>query len=190
MHDLVGQPLPELGLHAQQLVLLALEHLVDGHPGPARYHLRDVVGRDGFLHHLAGVLLGLDLGKLLFKFGNPAIGKFARPLVFAAALRICEFYAQRVELALQNDIFIDYGNDLIERGLFLLNHRLSVLQVGLGHAQFRLGHRNRLRLHPACGLRSEAAVGLGFVDQPVEHDMRDMDALRAVLPRQRLRQAT
>src|SRR5712675_1076959 len=78
-----------------------LQHLVDGHAGPARYHLRDVVGRHRLLHHLAGVLLGLDLGELLLELGNPAIGQFAGALIFAAALRVGEFDAQRVELALQ-----------------------------------------------------------------------------------------
>ena len=91
---LADHALAEAVLHPQELVLLALQHLVDGHAGPARHHLRDVIGGDGLLHHLAGVFLGLDLGELLLELGNPAIGQFAGALIFAAALRVGEFDAQ------------------------------------------------------------------------------------------------
>jgi len=60
-----------------------------------------VIGRDGLLHHLAGVFPGLDLGELLLKLGNPAIGQFAGALVFAAALRVGEFGAQGFQFSLQ-----------------------------------------------------------------------------------------
>src|SRR5712675_1939953 len=92
-----GVPVDKM-LEGEKDKLLRME---DGHAGPARYHLRDVVGRHRLLHHLAGVLLGLDLGELLLELGNPAIGQFAGALIFAAALRVGEFDAQRVELALQ-----------------------------------------------------------------------------------------
>ena len=93
--------MPRLSSISQQLVLLAFQHLVDGHAGPARDHLRDVVGGDGLLHHLAGIFLGLDLGEAFLELGDPAIGQFARALVLAAALGVGELDAQAVELALQ-----------------------------------------------------------------------------------------
>src|ERR1700712_885561 len=70
-------------------------------PGLARPPRGDVVGRDGFLHHFAGVFPGLDLGKPLLEFRNPAIGQFARALILAATLRVGEFDAQAVEFALE-----------------------------------------------------------------------------------------
>ena len=75
--------LPRLVLHFQELVLFAFQHLVDGHAGPARDHLRDVIGGHGLLHHLAGIFLGFDIGEPLLKLGDPAISQFARALEFA-----------------------------------------------------------------------------------------------------------
>src|SRR3954469_20003511 len=57
-------------LHAQELFLLALEHAVDRHAGPARDDLRDVVGRDGLLDHRAFAVVRLDRLQLFFKLGN------------------------------------------------------------------------------------------------------------------------
>ncbi len=98
---LTDHALGEAFFHPKQLVFFAFEHLVDRHTGPARYHLRDVIGRDGLLHHLAGVFLGFDLGKPLLQLGNSAIGQFACALIFAAALGVGEFDAQGVEFALE-----------------------------------------------------------------------------------------
>ncbi|KTT88433.1 hypothetical protein NS44R_15115, partial [Mammaliicoccus sciuri] len=84
--------------------LLALEHLVDRHAGPARDDLRDVVGGDRLLHHLAAAMLAfarLDIRKLPLQLGDPAIGQFARLLEFAATLRIGQLDAERIEFALQ-----------------------------------------------------------------------------------------
>ena len=50
---LADHPLVQLLFHAQQLVPLAFEHLVDGNAGPARDHRGDVLGRDLFLHAAA-----------------------------------------------------------------------------------------------------------------------------------------
>src|SRR3981189_1289437 len=66
-------PPAERVLHLEQVVLFALQHLVDGNAGPARDHLRDVVGGDRLLHHLAGILLGLDLGQPLLQLRHLAI---------------------------------------------------------------------------------------------------------------------
>ena len=98
--SLPNHALAEAVFHAQQFVLFALEHLVDGHAGPSRHDLSDVVGRHGLLHHLAVVFLGFDIGELLLKLGNPAIGQFARALVFATALGVGELDAQAIQLAL------------------------------------------------------------------------------------------
>ena len=93
--------LGELLLHLEQLLLLALEHLVDRHAGPARHHLGDVIGGDRLLHHRALIRIRLDPGELLLELGDTAIGQFARALVFAAALRVGELDPQLVELGLQ-----------------------------------------------------------------------------------------
>ena len=49
--DALGQIL----LHVQQLLALALEHLVDRHAGPARDDLRHVVGRHRLFHQAAAI---------------------------------------------------------------------------------------------------------------------------------------
>ena len=99
---LADDALGEFVLHAQQLFLLALEHPVDRHAGPARHHAGDVVGGDRLLDHGAlGILGGLDRLELLLQLRNAAIGQFAGALVFALALRIGEFGAQPVELGLE-----------------------------------------------------------------------------------------
>src|SRR5436305_8743286 len=49
--SLADDALGELLLHAQELLLLAFEHPVDRNPGPARDHLRDVIGGDRLLDH-------------------------------------------------------------------------------------------------------------------------------------------
>ena len=119
--------LAEFVFHAQQLFLLAFEHAVDRHAGPARHHAGDVVGGDGLFHHRAALaFLGLDVLELLLQLGNAAIGQFAGALVFALALRVGEFDAQRIELGLEllrvGQLFLfrlpargDVGGLLLER---------------------------------------------------------------------------
>ena len=58
---LADDALAELLLHAQQLLLLALEHPVDRHAGPARDDLRDVVGGHRLFDHGAFAFGGLDV---------------------------------------------------------------------------------------------------------------------------------
>ena len=58
--------LASLVLHAQQLFLLAFEHAVDRHAGPARDDLRDVVGGDGLLDHRAVVAFGASIALSFF----------------------------------------------------------------------------------------------------------------------------
>ena len=48
---LADDALGELLLHVEQLLALAFEHPVDRHAGPARHHLRDVIGGDRLLDH-------------------------------------------------------------------------------------------------------------------------------------------
>ena len=97
---LADDPLGEALLHVQELFLLALQHPVDRNAGPARDHLRDVIGGDRLLDHRALAFAGLDVLELLLELGNAAIGQFAGALVFALALRIGELDAQLVELGL------------------------------------------------------------------------------------------
>ena len=75
----------ELVLHAQQLLALALQHLVDRHAGPARDDLRDVVGRHRLFHHAPRARRPrLDLGELLLELRDHAVGELAGALVVAA----------------------------------------------------------------------------------------------------------
>ena len=53
---LADDALGEFALHAQELVLLAFEHAVDRHAGPARDHAGDVIGGHGLLDHGAFAL--------------------------------------------------------------------------------------------------------------------------------------
>src|ERR1019366_3294658 len=99
---LADDALGEFPLHAQQLVLLAFEHAVDRHAGPARNHARHVIGGHGLLDHGAAFGIGgLDRRELLLQLGNAAIGQFTGALVFALALRIGELGAQLVELGFE-----------------------------------------------------------------------------------------
>ena len=136
---LADHALAEAALHLQELVLFAFQHLVDGNAGPARDHLRDVVGGDRLLHHLAGILLGLDVSQPLLQLGDPAIGQLARLLVLAAALRIGELDAERVQLTLE---------------------LLRVRQLVLLGAPFR-GQRGRLLLEIGELLLQRLQPGLG-----------------------------
>ena len=98
---LADDTLAELLLHAQKLFLLALEHPVDRHPGPARHHLRHVIRGHRFLDHGALAFRRLDALELLLDLRNAAIGELTRALVFTFALRIGELDAQVIELGLE-----------------------------------------------------------------------------------------
>ncbi len=128
--------------HAQQLVLLAFEHPVDGHAGPARDDLGDVIGGDRFLHHRAAAAFLLDRLELLFEFGDAAISEFAGALVFAAALRVRKLDAQMIELGFHLLRFRqlvllalpaagDIGRLLFQIGQFLLQPLEPVLGAGV-----------------------------------------------------------
>ena len=52
---LADDALGEFVLHAQQLLLLAFQHAVDRHAGPARDHAGDVIGGHGLLDHGAAL---------------------------------------------------------------------------------------------------------------------------------------
>src|SRR3569623_840186 len=97
---LTNDTLAEHLLHAQQLVLLAFQHLVDRHAGPARHHLRDAVGGHRRVNGRCA-LAGFHSCELLLKIGDAAVSQFARTLVFALALGIGEFGARLFEFALQ-----------------------------------------------------------------------------------------
>ena len=88
-------------LHAQELVLLALQHLVDGHARPARDDLRDVVRRHGLLDHAASCPRPPPPRELLLELRDDGIGQLARALVLAAALGVDELVARVVELLLE-----------------------------------------------------------------------------------------
>ena len=141
---LADDALGEFPLHAQELVLLAFEHAVDRHAGPARHHARHVIGGHGLLDHgaLALGFGGLDRRELLFQFRNAAIGQFAGALVFALALRIGELGAQLVELGLEllrvRQLFLfrlpaagDIGGFLFELFQFAFQALEAILGAGI-----------------------------------------------------------
>jgi hypothetical protein len=89
-------------LHAKQLVALAFQHLVDRDAGPARDNPGDMVGRDGFLHQVAGAFLGrFRFPQLPLQTGDHAIGELASLGEVAAALRRFQIEAGSVELLLE-----------------------------------------------------------------------------------------
>jgi hypothetical protein len=98
---LADDPLAELVLHAEQLVALALEHLVDRDAGPARHDLGDVVRGHGLLDHVAGLAaLLLGLLQLLLERRDRAVGELAGAGEVARPLRLVEVAPRLVELLL------------------------------------------------------------------------------------------
>ncbi len=94
--------LGDLRLHAQELVALAFEHLVDLDAGPARHHLRDQVRRHHLLRHGAAFgLVLLQLFQLGFEIGDDAVSELSGACEIAAALRLVELDAGGVELLFQ-----------------------------------------------------------------------------------------
>ena len=83
-HDALGQRL----LHAQQLVLLALEHLGDRDAGPLGDHLGDLLLGDAVAHERGSLLLGgLRHDELLLQFRDLAVLQLrhARKVIAAPA---------------------------------------------------------------------------------------------------------
>ena len=74
-----------------------------------------------------GFSLASIVGELLLQFGNPAIGEFARALEFAAALRVGQFDAQGVELALQ---LLRVGELVLLRAPARRQRRRFLLEIG------------------------------------------------------------
>ena len=85
----------------QELFLFTFKHAVDRNAGPARDHLRDVVGGHRLLDYRATPLAAFHRLQPLLDLRNAAIGNLAGALILAAALRIGEFDPQVVELVLE-----------------------------------------------------------------------------------------
>ena len=98
---LADDALGEALFHAQELFLLAFEHAVDRHAGPARDHLRHVIGGHRLFDHGALAVGGLDVLELLLQLRDAAIGELAGALIFALALGVRELHAQLIELRLE-----------------------------------------------------------------------------------------
>ncbi len=98
---LADDPPRDLLLHLEQLLALALEHLVDRHAGPARHDLGDVIGGHRLVHQRAGLALLLCFGEPLLKIRNRAVGEFTRFRVVALALRLRQRIAGGVEVFLE-----------------------------------------------------------------------------------------
>ena len=110
---LADDALGELVLHAQELLALAFEHLVDRNAGPARDDLRDVVGRHRLLDHVAGLAaLLLGLLELLLERRDDAVGELAGLGEVAGPLRLVEVGARLVELLLD----LGRGDELLLLG--------------------------------------------------------------------------
>src|SRR5215471_16110697 len=91
----------ELLLHAQELFLLAFEHAIDRNAGPARHHLRDVVGGDRLLDHSAAAFGAFHCLEPPLKLRDTPVSDFAGALILAATLRVGELDARRIELVLE-----------------------------------------------------------------------------------------
>jgi len=97
---LADDPAHDLLLHLEELLALALKHLVDRNAGPARHDLSDVTGRHRFVDEPALVSL-FALGELLFEFRNRAVGELSGFRKVALPLRLGERVARRVQLFLE-----------------------------------------------------------------------------------------
>ena len=98
---LADHALADLLLHAQQLFLLAFQHSLDRHAGPARDHLRHVVGCHRLLHHGALAVRGFDAVELFLDLRDAAISQLPRALVLALALGVGQLDAQMIKLRLE-----------------------------------------------------------------------------------------
>ncbi len=168
---LADDPLGEIVLHAQQLVALAFQHLVDRDAGPARDDLGDMVGRHRLLHHVAGgPLLLVRRLELALQIGDAAVGEFAGLGEIALALRLVEVGAGLVERLLDlvggGELFL-LGHPalgkrvrlLLEVGQLLLQPRQPVLRGGVGLLAERLALD--LQLHDAA-VELVERLGLGI----------------------------
>ena len=119
-------------LHAQELFLLAFEHPVDRHTGPARDDLRDVIGGDGLLDHRA-FAVAFGRGKLLLQVRNRVVGELAGALVVALALGVVEFDTRALKVSLElrgiGELALlrlparrQIGRALLQRGQFFFEH--------------------------------------------------------------------
>ena len=121
----------ERGLHVEQLLALAFQHLVDRDAGPAGNDLRDILRRHRFVDE-RGLVLGIDLRDLLFELRDHAISQLACLCEIAAPLRDLNFGAGAVKLFLQR---LDIGDGLLlllplgsEGSRFFLKLRQLVFQ--------------------------------------------------------------
>ena len=87
---LADDALGELQLHLDQLVAFALEHLVDGHAGPARHDGRDLIRGDSLLDHGGFRLLAFDGFELLLELGDDGMRELTGAGIVTPPLRLLE----------------------------------------------------------------------------------------------------
>jgi hypothetical protein len=161
---------PQPLFHAQQLVALAFQHLLDRHAGPARDDGGDLLGVDGLRRHAVG-LSGLGVGELALDLGDLAVLDLARLGEVARALGPDQVGAQPVErlaqlgggdqllllrapagghfgrLRLQRrDVVLEFLEPCAGRGIGLLPQRLA-LDLELDQAPVDLVERLGLAVH-------------------------------------------
>ena len=122
-------------LHAQELLLLALEHLGDRDAGPLRDDLGDLLVGDAVAHELRGRALGgLRCGDALLEFGDAAVLQLGHLRKIAPATRGIELELHLLELVLHGGCALQRGllglPDLLEVGVFLLEAREGLLERG------------------------------------------------------------
>ena len=122
-------------LHAQQLLLLALEHLRDRDAGPLRDDLGDLLVGDAVAHELGGRALGgLRFGDALLEFGDAPVLQLGHLREIAPAARGIELELHLLELVLHRSRALQRGllglPDLLEVGVFLLEAREGLLERG------------------------------------------------------------
>src|SRR5690606_5234045 len=91
----------DLVFHAQELLTLAFQHLVDRDPGPAGDDMRHMLRRNRFLDHAAVARGGLRFLQLLFKLRDASIGQLTGALEFTLALGNGQFSTRFVQLTLE-----------------------------------------------------------------------------------------
>ncbi len=145
--DALGQRL----LHGQQLLALALQHLVHRHAGPARDHAATWAGvTASSIMPSRPPGLRLDLGELLLQPRDHPVGELTRALVLALALGRGQLVARLVELLLEAGgraelvlLGLPPGGDrrraLLEIGQLLLQADQPVARGGIGLLLERLG---------------------------------------------------
>src|SRR5712671_4562413 len=169
---------------ASATAAIAVEHPGDREAGPARDDLRDLLGGDLLLEHLA---LGRRLGELPLELGNDRVHQFSGAGEIAAALHHLQFIAGLVELLLdalhRSELFFlgtperrELTGALLEIGDILVD----LLEPLLGCLVGLLLERLALDLElddPPIDFVDRLGLGIRFHPQPARRLVHEVDGL-------------